>query len=55
MDTITDYKIIVASTAEALSEMVDAELEDGWQPLGGPSVSRNNNLMQAVVKYAGGD
>ena len=55
MDTITDYKIIVASTVDALSEMVDAELEDGWQPLSGPSVGRGNNVMQAVVKYAGGD
>lgn len=44
------YKIVTAPQHVLLSERVNAEIKDGWEPIGGPTFS-DGQLMQAMVRY----
>ena len=52
---IIEYVVIVKSTPERLDDLVNMQLLNDWQPLGGVStlVKPNNDVyfIQALVKY----
>ena len=52
---IVEYIVVVKSTPERLTDLVNTKLMDDWQPLGGVStlVKPNNDIyfIQALVKY----
>jgi hypothetical protein len=58
MKTIKEYKVLVHSDQNQLTELVNAAIKEGWQPQGGISVPVFINslgqetifLAQAVVK-----
>ena len=52
---IIEYVVIVKSTPERLDDLVNMQLLNDWQPLGGVStlIKPNNGVyfIQALVKY----
>ena len=52
---IVEYIVVVKSTPERLTDLVNTKLMDDWQPLGGVStlVKPNGDIyfIQALVKY----
>ena len=52
---IVEYVVVVKSTPERLDDLVNMQLLNDWQPLGGVStlVKPNNDIyyIQALVKY----
>ena len=52
---IVEYIVVVKSTPERLTDLVNTKLMDDWQPLGGVStlVKPNSDIYfdQALVKY----
>jgi len=59
---IFDYKVLTERNFPELTKLVMVALQEGWQPLGGPSGAMDkfhvlqNDLFacwQAVVKYEG--
>ena len=47
-----DYKIVYDSEIKGLEKKVKAELERGWEPVGGPSWSEKSyRWVQALVKH----
>lgn len=61
MPKITEYACVTGSDAEAMEVTVNEMIQDGWQPFGGVSVTRQEPeteqdfphiLAQAVVRYA---
>ena len=52
---IVEYIVVVKSTPERLTDLVNTKLMDDWQPLGGVStlVKPNSDIyfIQALVKY----
>ena len=52
---IVEYVVLVKSMAERLDDLVNIQLLNDWQPLGGVStlVKPNNDIyfIQALVKY----
>ena len=52
---IVEYIVLVKSTPEKLTDLVNVKLIDDWQPLGGVStlVKPNSDIyfIQALVKY----
>ena len=52
---IVEYVVLVKSTSERLEDLVNTQLMNGWQPLGGVStlVKPNSDIyfIQALVKY----
>lgn len=51
-DTVTGYKV-VRLDLDAVGEAIGKEIEDGWQPYGGPLVMppRDKEIYQALVRY----
>jgi hypothetical protein len=52
MDRIIEYRIEVEETAGRMQIRMRDVIEAGWQPLGAPFYTPQNNVAQAVVKYA---
>ena len=51
---IVEYIVVVKSTPERLTDLVNVKLIDDWQPLGGVSTLVKPNgvhFIQALVKY----
>ena len=52
---IVEYLVVVKSTSERLDDLVNMQLLNDWQPLGGVStlVKPNTDIffIQALVKY----
>lgn len=47
----TDYKVVVGSNAEDLTEQIKDAIADGFQPFGHPLIQWGSfSLAQAVVK-----
>ena len=53
MKRIVDYTIIVGEDIEKVEAEIKGRMDDGWQPLGGPSQGGKDmtRLLQALVKY----
>lgn len=56
---VVDYKILHALNFDVLADLAKESIEEGWQPLGGISVSlseadeyRYEAMAQAVVRYS---
>lgn len=47
---IVDYKMLIFTTANEASEIVNIFIMDGWQPFGSPG-SVEGHGFQAMVKY----
>lgn len=48
----TEYKVLRLGL-DAVGEAIGKEIEDGWQPYGGPLVMppRDKEIYQALVRY----
>jgi hypothetical protein len=54
MDEIIEYKVITHSSADALNAGADGLVSDGYDPLGGASVTSHEQKLlfaQAFVRY----
>lgn len=57
MDKIIQYKVVVANEYEEFHKLIENEIGQGWQPIGGISIvagqlNRYGTMNQAMVKYA---
>ena len=51
MRKIVDYQILVKFSPVGMEAEVKLAISRGWEPLGGPVLTDQNALMQAVAKY----
>ena len=53
MKTIASYEIRLSTDVHTLSQQVQRDIDEGWQPLGGIQVSAEQSprLFQTIVKY----
>lgn len=47
-----EYKIITAPDPDCLEEVVNSEIAEGWEPLGGVSVSLSESEEYRYERYA---
>jgi hypothetical protein len=52
---IGDYQIVSGLTKNELEELVQQQIKDGWQPIGGVAIAAEvgdvSEFWQAMVKY----
>jgi hypothetical protein len=48
---ITRYEIVVRNTYHQLIEMVNRDMQKGWQPFGGVSMQQDGQCAQVIVLY----
>lgn len=51
MRRVTDYNIVTGRVALPFFTEVKRLIDQGWQPLGGPTSTNPSQLAQAMVKY----
>jgi hypothetical protein len=52
MPQIVEYRVVSVVSVSKLQEAVGLYMKEGWQPLGGVSISTGSGYAQALVKYA---
>jgi hypothetical protein len=48
---IKEYQLVESGTIENVEKKVNELIQKGWQPLGGVSISGDNDIVQSMVKY----
>lgn len=48
---IIEYEIAGDTTIDGLVKNVNKCIEDGWQPIGGISISESGSYLQSLIKY----
>jgi hypothetical protein len=50
MPKISEYLVVSVSSVKELQQAIEVHMKEGWQPLGGVSIS-TGGYAQALVKY----